>query len=97
MLTDQQIKFYEDRIAHLENMLQQSMEMNKALMEHLAKSRYVSEFERKRAQDPSPYIPPAYWNTQTCPKCGIGLTDVMCYTCNDHACPCGMGPVTCGT
>lgn len=95
MLTAEQIKFYEDRIAHLEDMLTKSMEMNKNLMEHLERSRYVTEYERKTYPN-TPFQTP-YWDTKKCSKCGISLTDVMCYTCNDHACPCGMGPVTCQT
>ncbi len=99
MSNKEQIKFYEDRIAHLEEMLAQSMEMNKALKEHLAKSRYITDYERRQYPVPGVGypIPDPYWKANSCPKCKISLTDTMCYTCVDQACPCGLGPVTCQT
>lgn len=30
-----------------------------------------------------------------CAKCGITLSQVMCYSCPNNDCPCGMGSVSC--
>lgn len=34
-----------------------------------------------------------FYSTKKCPKCGIDLGTVMCYTCPNIYCPTGMGPV----
>lgn len=44
---------------------------------------------------PNPIFPMEQKNT--CPTCGIELSEVMMYCCPRIDCPCGMGPVVCNT
>lgn len=47
---------------------------------------------------PRPYNPgsiPEYTLPQRCSRCGIELSQVMSYSCQDPRCPTGLGPITC--
>ena len=97
MTTEEMIKFLQARIDHLEQMLEQSMEMNRKLMERIG----------ERPITPLPYPLPStqpIWPTNPpivptnhCPKCGLKLDTVMGYVCSQPQCPTGLGGVWCGT
>ena len=96
MNTEDLIKFYEDRIKHLETMLEKSMEMNKTLMDKLAQ-RPITPLPH-----PLPSMPYQPWVTPNsppmggnCPKCGLKLEGVMGYVCSQPQCPTGLGGVWC--
>jgi rubrerythrin len=65
------IKFYEDRIKHLETMLEKSMEMNKKLMDKIGNQPVTPTWNE-------PY-------TYKCPQCGI--SGINGYVCTNTACP----------
>ena len=44
---------------------------------------------------PSMPSPSTYPIKSNCPKCGIGLTDVMGYCCPQPNCPTGLGGIQC--
>lgn len=96
MNTEQLIKFYEDRITHLEHMLERSMEMNKTLMDKLAGGPITFP-----ATPPStfkwPTINPPIQSPNHCPKCGIKMEGVMGYVCSQPQCPTGLGGVWCNS
>lgn len=47
---------------------------------------------------PQPYlpgIPVPDFSPRRCTRCGIELSQVMGYACQDPRCPTGLGPITC--
>lgn len=89
MNTEQLMKFYEDRITHLEHMLEQSMEMNRKLMDKLASM-------GDKPQPMWPTINPPITAPNHCHKCGLKMEGVMGYVCSQPHCPTGLGGAWCG-
>ena len=88
-MNDEMIKFYEDRIKHLETMLEKSMEMNKKLMDKIAE-RPITSLPYPLPTQPtwtSPWPTPTWSEPYTykCPQCGI--SGINGYVCTNTACP----------
>ena len=89
MTQEEMIKFYEDRIKHLEEMLEKSMEMNRTLMEKVGGQRPITSLPYPLPTQPNPF--------SNCPKCGLKLEGVMGYVCPNAGCPTGLGGAWCST
>jgi hypothetical protein len=94
---DMQIHLLQEQILDLQEQIQQ---LNQRLLNQEA---YFAIFNRQQTKPVIEWpklpdtikFPDTY--KKSCPKCGISLEGVMCYSCQNVDCPTGMGPVYCKT
>ena len=83
--------------------LEQALKEHERMLNELAQR---TNFNKVFGPGPGPSVDPSYMQyhinmedfkskPHKCAKCGLDLTQTMCYSCPDSKCPCGMGPVMC--